>query len=107
MIGNTKKRVLFFRDYRGFTGGHLKYWHYLNHTKAHDGYSVRLYMTDRSVIDSNIAWDLSADTCDSWHPLDTDILFVAGVDWQQIPTDFPLSIPVINLIQHVRHAESD
>ncbi len=103
----NKKKVLFFRDYINFTGGHLKYWHYIGHTGAFSQFHPQLYLSDRSIVDKNIAWKSVAEIQKVWHPVDADVLFVAGIDWNHIPFDVPSSIPVINLVQHVRHGNAN
>jgi hypothetical protein len=43
-----------------------------------------------------------------WKPLDTDALFLAGLDWLAIPEELRAdpSVPVVNLIQGTRHSDS-
>ncbi|MCP5022400.1 MAG: glycosyltransferase family 4 protein [bacterium] len=103
------KSVLFLRDFRQFTGGHLKVWHYFNHMLAAEGFAPRIWFSDETV------WDAS----NPWFQMDSglrvtdccieqaDILFLAGLDWLQLSPeqrDRP-GRPVINFIQHVRHAD--
>jgi hypothetical protein len=100
-------RVLFHRDYKGFTGGVLKVWHYFNHVRQFPGGDPRIYFSSRRW-DERDPWRDETETVTAeWHPETADVLFLAGKDWrafsaseQRKPTK-----PVINLIQHVRHAE--
>jgi len=42
-----------------------------------------------------------------WNPKNTDVLFLAGMDWLALTENQRLNppVPVINFIQHVRHAD--
>lgn len=102
------RTVLFHRKYRRFHGAHLKVWHYFNHVLATPGFDAR------ALFDANSSWDSSnpwigarervIDSPDSVVP---DALFVAGRDWQRLDGLGLLDrgIPILNLIQHVRHAD--
>ncbi|MGH9027015.1 MAG: glycosyltransferase [Acidimicrobiia bacterium] len=102
--------VLFYRQIFVFTGGHLKVWDYFNHVLTAPGYTATVRFTRRSKWDERNPW--SADRARyqerRWrvHP---DIHFLAGKDWRFIAprhhADSP--VPIINLIQHVRHADPD
>jgi len=100
--GRERKRVYFHRDYHGFSGGHLKVWHYYGHTQASDHYGSFVYLTNTSRRDHDYPWQ---DEChlSEWSPEQADVLFLAGLDWQAI--NLQCSVPVINLIQGLRHAE--
>lgn len=98
--------LLFHRDFRGLTGGHLKVWHYLRHAAASRSFRPRAFLTAASRRDAsnpfltgNPAWLMP-----SWQPEQADALFVAGLDWMAVPKDW--SKPVVNLIQGVRHANA-
>lgn len=110
MIGDstTKKGVIqFFRDFRGFTGGHLKVWHYFNHTLHSKTYTPRISFSSRTLWNNTNPWIRSKPSYDSYHRLDSaNALFLAGLDWRNYPKNKErASLPVINLIQHVRHAD--
>jgi glycosyltransferase involved in cell wall biosynthesis len=105
---NTDSRgtLLFHRDFRGLTGGHLKVWHYLRHAAASRSFRPRVFLTAASRLDAsnpfltgNPDWLMP-----SWRPEQADALFVAGLDWMAVPKDW--SKPVVNLIQGVRHANA-
>ena len=104
------QRVLFYRDFRRFTGGHLKVWHYFNHVRAAPSHTAHVAFTPESVWDASNPWSRARDAVVA-HPAGfvPDVVFLAGLDWNRIeprPTS-RAGKPVINLIQHVRHAEPD
>jgi hypothetical protein len=103
----AKKLVLFHRDFRGFTGGHLKVWHYFNHVASSPAHEPRVAFSAESKWDASNPWFPSPDYLSSWTPEEADILFLAGTDWQALPEAQRLasSKPIINLIQHPRHAD--
>jgi hypothetical protein len=100
--------VLFHRKYRRFHGGHLKVWHYFNHVLAAPGFDARVHFDANSSWDSSNPWAQALDhVIESVDGLSPDALFVAGRDWQRLDELGLLDrgIPVLNLIQHVRHAQ--
>src|SRR5690606_25130358 len=42
-----------------------------------------------------------------WRPQEADVLFLGGMDWAVLSDPFSPPRPVINLVQHVRHAWPD
>lgn len=98
------RRLLFHRDFHGYTGGHGKVHDYFQHAASHSGWSAAVYMTPESTWQDN-PW---AGDCDRlsemFRPADADALFLGGFDWTGLPEDIAAT-PVINLIQHVRHAD--
>ncbi|MFM8285046.1 MAG: glycosyltransferase [Planctomycetaceae bacterium] len=104
--GPERGIVLFRRDYHGFSGGHLKVWHYFRHTTASRRFVPRIYLTPWSIIDAQCPWrDLDPPPLTRWSPGGAAALFVAGLDWEAIPE--PFTIPVVNLVQGLRHADPD
>ena len=104
------QRVLFYRDFRRFTGGHLKVWHYFNHVRSSPAHTAHVSFTRESVWDESNPWGDARDAVVD-HPAGfrPDALFLAGLDWRRIrpwARRRPRR-PVINLVQHVRHAEPD
>lgn len=100
--------VLFHRKYRRFHGGHLKVWHYFNHVLAAPGFDARVHFDINSSWDRSNPWTRTPDrVIESVNGMNPDALFVAGRDWQRLDRLGLLDrgIPVLNLIQHVRHAE--
>ncbi len=103
----AKRVVLFHRDFRAFTGGHLKIWDYFNHVAASPGCEARIAFTAESKWNATNPWLRSRDAVAPWEPDKADILFLAGTDWRAIPAAQRANSPkpIINLIQHPRHAE--
>jgi hypothetical protein len=101
-----RKRVLFYRDYQGFQGGHLKVWDYFQHLASSDRHQPLIYFSPNSSWDSSNPWSgCQADwLLETWDPDKVDLLFLAGLDWQHVPLS--TQTPVINLIQHVRHGDA-
>lgn len=101
------RTVLFFRKYRRFHGGHLKVWHYFNHTLAADGFDARVLFDVDSNWDSSNPWsDVRDRVVDSPADANAHAYFVAGRDWQRMEGLGLLDrdVPIINFIQHTRHA---
>lgn len=102
------KTLLFHRHYHGFTGGHLKHWDYFNHSRYSQMYCPAIYFTPNSRWEPHNPWlSIRNTVAPTWQPDKADMLFLAGMDWQAYPPsqETVLNKPVINLIQHVRHAD--
>ncbi len=102
------RTILFHRKYRRFHGGHFKVWHYFNHVLATPGFDARVLFDSGSSWDSTNPWTAArGHVIDSADGITPDALFVAGRDWQRLDALGLLDrdIPILNLIQHVRHAE--
>lgn len=102
------KKVLFYRNFKRFSGGHLKVWHYYNHLRGSNGFKPTVFFSEESAWNDDNPWiALKHETEKAWNPQSTDILFLAGKDWMALDRSGPLSrrIPIVNLIQHVRHAD--
>jgi hypothetical protein len=102
------RTVLFHRKYRRFHGGHLKVWHYFNHVLATPEFDARALFDVDSSWDSSNPWSAARDLVIAGlegQPIDA--LFVAGRDWQRLDVMGLLDreLPILNLIQHVRHAD--
>jgi hypothetical protein len=97
------KTVLFHRVYEGFTGGHLKLNDYLSHVDSCNLFKSSIYVNPSGK--SLHLWNSHPGLTSIFDPESADILFIAGLDWRAI-NDFDTSSPkpIINLIQHVRHA---
>lgn len=104
----TATRLLFHRDFAGYTGGHGKVWDYFNHALAL-GLDARVYLTPRSLRDASNPWMSRPERIErEWRPELADALFLAGMDWAAVPPEGPGGDrPVVNLVQHVRHARED
>ena len=104
------RSVLFFRTFRRLTGGHLKVWHYSKHVEHSPNYRSEICFTPGSVWDHSNPWFNGDprpphDCCSSR----ADVLFLAGSNWrhwEERHGDIP-AVPIINLIQHLRHARPD
>lgn len=98
--------ILFVRNFAGFTGGHLKVLDYLRHTAASGLASPVLYLTPESRTRAdNIFNGYSGRVID--HLRGFPAYFLAGEDWYILENggiDVG-SAPVVNLIQHPRHAD--
>ena len=105
------RAVWFHREFTRLQGGHLKHSHYFGHVAATGDFVPRISFTDAPVSEQiaeerRKLWPPGeAGYASRWCPDDTDLLFVAGMDWQylaEIGLD-SLPNPRINLIQGVRH----
>lgn len=105
MKSDDLRRVLLFRrDFRGLTGGHLKVWHYFQHARASRRFVPRIHLTPDSFGVPGNPWaDVTPPENAPWRPADAGVLFLAGLDWEAVP--HPAPRPVINLIQGVRHGD--
>jgi len=103
-----QRRVLFHRDFRGFTGGHLKVWDYFNHVASFPEYNAVIAFSAESKWDATNPWLQSRERVAPWNPSDSDVLFLAGTDWRALPVSQRTHRhgPILNLIQHPRHAEA-
>lgn len=104
MMNRRSRTILFRRDFRHFTGGHLKVWDYFRHAGHAEGIRREIYLTPGSDLVPGSPWlNLHPPPLPEWRPADADILFLAGFDWVAVPTS--IDLPVINLIQGLRHAD--
>jgi hypothetical protein len=96
----TKKAVYFYRNYRGFTGGHLKVWDYYNHVKHSTGFFPFIFFGKGSSFETDNPWKVDHDSrMPEWNPEHADVLFLGGEDWLSLPeaTRKSWPRPVINL----------
>ena len=99
-----KRRLLFHRDFREYTGGHGKVWDYFRHAAEHPAWQASIFLTAASVQQHNPWRAESIQAQPSWAPERASALFLGGLDWSAYQHDDPAK-PVINLVQHVRHAD--
>ncbi len=102
------RQVLFYRDFRCLTGGHLKVWDYFNHVRSSPCHEAWALFSPASVWDQENPWRQCPDQVVSRLPGGTDLWFVAGTDWLALDELAPGELrkrPVINLIQHLTHAD--
>ena len=102
-----KKTILFFRDYQEYTGGHQKVADYFSHLKASSDFDPTIAFSSATKWDIKNPWFPEyQDQSLAFTPTNYDYTFLAGMDWQvYLPSLRPQNQPVINLIQHVRHAD--
>lgn len=101
----ARRILLFRRNFRAFTGGHLKVWHYFQHVRASQLFEPEIYLTPESFSVAGNPWnDVAPPPRETWQPQDADLLFLAGLDWEAVPDPAPQ--PVINLIQGIRHSKT-
>ena len=103
-----KRIVLFYRDFHGFTGGHLKVWHYFNHVRHSIHHQPLIaFSADTVWNDTNPWFPIRDQALATWNAEQADIFFLAGMDWSVLSEAQRRSPPkpIINLIQHVRHAD--
>lgn len=103
-----KRSVLFYRDYHGLTGGHLKVRDYLQHIRSTSEFVPRIFFSPGSSNLAQTPWSQDrAFVVDKWEPCAADIWFLAGTDWLAIPEELRADppVPVINLIQGTRHSD--
>lgn len=97
--------LVFHRDFHGLTGGHLKVWDYFCHARGSKRFRPVVYLTPESVRGPANPWLADGSPrVKRWNPDAAGALFLAGLDWEAVPAS--PRIPVVNLIQGVRHAEA-
>lgn len=100
------RRLLVHRDYVAYTGGHGKFLDYIAHVNAHPDWEVLLYLSPRSRHVPGNPFVGAATPCDAWCPEQADALLLGGMDWALLDgVALRPGQPVVNLVQHVRHAE--
>lgn len=105
LFPKTVRNVLFFRNFISFQGGHLKVWNYYQYLNKLSAYTPKIFFSKKSVWDRN-PWLGNCVPEKEWRPNSADILFLAGVDWVRLEgIELDEKIPVINLIQGLRHAD--
>src|SRR6185436_2556119 len=104
------KTVLFFRRFRGLTGGHLKVWDFFSHVLASGDHTARIVFAPKSVWDEDNPWRNSRQyVVPSREAVKPDVFFLGAFDWQHLTREecAHSKIPVLNIIAHVRHAWRD
>ena len=101
--------VLFYRDFKGFTGGHLKVWDYYQRVQSYALFDEEIYFSAESSWKNNPWSGLKKIALKEWNPKKTDILFLAGLDWLALSEQQRKSpsVPVVNFIQGIRHADKN
>jgi glycosyltransferase involved in cell wall biosynthesis len=104
---SSQRQVLFYRDFKRFTGGDLKVWDYFNHVLSSPSFSPRVSFTEESDWSEANPWSRAREyLVPPGEAFEPDVLFLSGVDWRRLdPATRPESeVPIINLVQHVKHA---
>lgn len=103
------KSIIFYRHLIEYTGGHQKVADYFNHLKNAPEFIVDIAFSDTSRWDASNPWyPQYASKKYNYCPANYDYAFLAGMDWQiYLNSERKSGQPVINLIQHVRHADPD
>jgi hypothetical protein len=102
------KQVIFYRDYQEYTGGHQKVADYFGHLKSSSVFSPLISFSANSLWDQTNPWFPAWQQQVEYIPSNYDYAFIAGMDWQKyLAAPHQKNQPVINLIQHVRHADPD
>ena len=102
--------MLFYRDFRGFQGGHLKVWHYFNHTRHSAKFEPKIHFSAESIWNNTNPWhNDQTGVVRRWDSAAAEALFLAGLDWQQLSPEECTRPrrPIINLIQGFRHIRPD
>lgn len=100
-----RRKILFYRNFKGFQGGHLKTFNYFQYLKDIPDFYPSIYFSESSTWNEN-PWKNNCDPEARWDPHTADILFLAGLDWGALdPKYLNPNQPVINLIQGMRHAD--
>jgi len=98
------RTLAFYRDFQCFSGGHLKVWDYFRHTQDSRHFKPTIYFTESSRMDTSNPWVAAGAQAEAhWTPRKADALFLGGMDWLAVPDD--CAVPVINLVQGVRHGD--
>ena len=98
------KTVLFVRNFNTFRGGHLKILDCLEHVRTSPAYRAELYVTSESSADHpwkdhpSLVSELDLDAA--------DVLVLGGSAWRFLPDGIEETVPVVNLVQGMRHADS-
>ena len=108
----SSRKIWFHRGYTGLTGGQVKHSHYFEHVLRMPGFAPKITFSKQpanalQALERWKFWPAEDGTrVERWEPAQRDVLFVAGVDWCYLTQSSwgALTIPRINLIQHVRHA---
>lgn len=106
------RKIWFYRNYQYFTGGHLKHSHYFHNVSLLPQFNPQLFFAPQTYSEEQRCqmaqlWNDEKNIASQWLPQDRDIIFLAGMDWQfaLMQADVKLTMPRLNLIQGVRHAD--
>ncbi|MAI23624.1 MAG: hypothetical protein CL828_06165 [Crocinitomicaceae bacterium] len=98
------QKVLFCRQFDRYSGGHQKVFDYYSHLNSVKKYQADIWFSEDSAWDDANPWFPDCQRV-NFLPNQYNYLFLAGMDWDNYSLhDIDPEIPIINLIQHVRHA---
>lgn len=97
------RTLLFHRKVGSYTGGHGKVLDYVHHVTSHPAWLPQVYVTPGSIDAPDNPFATLPCRVPGWHPAQADALFLGGADWLALTS--ASKRPVINLVQHVRHAD--
>lgn len=99
------KSISFIRHYHGYTGGHQKVRDYISHFLSF-GWSPSLFLNKSAVTNKDLFDNIpNVVYQEQYLPENSEVVFLAGMDWENYLSQKTSSRKVINLIQHVRHAD--
>lgn len=103
------KTVLFYRDFKTYRGGHQKVADYYFHLQHSNNYQPSIVFSTETLWDKTNPWFPEQQYQRlNFEPNKFDYLFLAGMDWEMyLQYGIEQKLPVINLIQGVRHGQSD
>ncbi len=101
------RSVIFYRNYLRYSGGHQKVLDYFDHLDARPEWTPSIYLEGGLDGVADNPWEQWREaSVSSYLPANYDVAFLAGVDWKPyLAAGSREDQPVINLIQHVRHAD--
>ena len=104
----STKKILFIRRFRKISGGQIKVRDYFRHCLNHPKLEPFIHFTPDSRLNLLDGFWEEAKACMVEHVdlQQYDLLFLAGRDWEHLPDPRP-TMPVVNLIQHVKHASRE
>ena len=98
--------VLFHRQYDQYSGGQQKVLDYFEHCLTHPRLEPYISWGSNSIPIEETPWKTYQNRAvGDFLPESYDVLFLAGMDWKDYLDAKATRKPVINLIQHVRHAD--
>lgn len=104
------RQVLFYRDFKRFTGGHLQVWHYFQHLRSTDRYLPQVVFAAGSRWDASNPWYVAGTAMPTaLSGAKPDLLFLGGLDWEGVAPLLQADphIPVVNLLQGFAHAKPE
>lgn len=108
IVSQLPRTVFFYRDFRGFSGGHLKVWDYYNHVRASPLYVPRISFTKETHWDESNPWlGITGQELEVSQAEHSNVLFLAGFDWWRLTESQRThsANPIINLIQGLTHSD--